>query len=293
MRERSAGYRTFTVINYIFLTLLAVACLYPFYYVVVASVSNPDQLIKHQGILLVPLKGMTLAGYRLVFSNKLVLSGYANTLFILFAGLMINLVLTTIGAYVLSLKELMLRKPLTILVIITMYFSGGLVPAYLNVRDLGLIDSIWSLILPGAITTSNLIIMRSAFLSIPDSLSEAAKIDGADHVQILFQIMLPLVKATLAVMVLYYGVSHWNAWFQASIYLRTPTRYPLQLVLRNILVESQTNEMMQDIGAAQSPQVLQLIKYSLIVVSSVPIIMIYPFLQRFFQKGVMLGAVKG
>ncbi len=293
MREKSSGYRIFTVFNYIFLTLLAAACLYPFYYVVMASVSNPDQLIRHQGMLLVPLKEITLKGYWIVFSNKLVLSGYANTLFILFAGLIINLTLTTIGAYVLSLKELMLRKPLTILIIITMYFSGGLVPVYLNVRDLGLIDNIWSLILPGAISTSNLIIMRSAFLSVPDSLSEAAKIDGAGHLQILFHIMLPLVKATLAVMVLYYGVSHWNAWFNASIYLRTPSKYPLQLVLRNILVESQTNEMMQDIGAAQSPQVLQLIKYALIVVSSVPIIIIYPFLQKFFQKGVMLGAVKG
>ena len=293
MAERSTGYRIFTIFNYILLTALAVVCLYPFYYVVVASVSNPDALVKHHGLLLTPLKEMTLDGYRMVFSNKLVLSGYANTLFVLFAGLVLNLALTTVGAYVLSLKDLVLRKPLTILVIVTMYFSGGLVPTYLNIKDLGLIDNIWSLIVPGAITTSNLIIMRSAFLGVPDSLSEAAKIDGASHLDILFRVMLPLVKATLAVMVLYYGVSHWNAWFNASIYLRTPSKYPLQLVLRNILVESQTNEMMQDIGAAQSPQVMMLIKYALIVVSSAPIIMIYPFLQRFFQKGVMIGAVKG
>lgn len=293
MKKRSKSYWIFTIFNYALLTGLAFACLYPFYYVVIASVSNPEELIKHRGLLFLPLKEMTLDGYRLVFSNKLVMSGYGNTLFILFVGLIFNLALTTVGAYVLSLKELMLRKPLTIMVIVTMYFSGGLVPTYLNIRDLGLIDNIWSLIIPGAISTSNLIIMRSAFLSVPDSLGEAAKMDGANHVQILFQVMLPLVKATLAVMVLYYGVSHWNAWFNASIYLRTPSKYPLQLVLRNILVESQTNEMMQDIGAAQSPQVLQLIKYSLIVVSSVPIIMIYPFLQKFFQKGVMIGAVKG
>lgn len=293
MKEKSTGYRVFTVINTIFLISLAFVCLYPFYYVVIASVSDPEQLIRHQGLLFVPLKNLTVAGYAMVFSNKLVLSGYANTLFILFTGLIINLILTTVGAYVLSLKELMLRKQLTILVIITMYFSGGLVPTYLNVRDLGLMDSVWSLIIPGAITTSNLIIMRSAFLAVPDSLSEAAKMDGANHLQILFKVMLPLVKATLAVMVLYYGVAHWNSWFNASIYLRTPSKYPLQLVLRNILVESQTNDMMQDVGAAKSPQVLQLIKYSLIVVSSAPIIMIYPFLQKFFQKGVMLGAVKG
>lgn len=293
MKDNSKGYRIFTVFNYIFLTLVALACLYPFYYVVVASVSNPDALMRHNGLLLAPLQEMTLDGYRMVFNNNLVMSGFANTFIILIVGLVFNLILTTIGAYVLSLKDLMLRKPLTILVIFTMYFSGGLIPTYLNIKDLGMLDSLWSLILPGAITTSNLIIMRSAFMSIPDSLPEAAKIDGANQVQVLFKVMLPLVKATLAVMVLYYGVAHWNAWFNASIYLRTPSQYPLQLVLRNILVESQTADMMQDIGAARSPQVQQLLKYALIVVSSLPIICIYPFLQRFFQKGVMIGAVKG
>lgn len=293
MRDNSRGYRIFTVFNYVILTAIAIACLYPFYYVVAASVSNPEDLMRHQGLIFKPLGELTLDGYRMVFSNKLVLSGFSNTFFVLFVGLAFNLVLTTLGAYVLSLKDLMLRKPLTIMVIVTMYFSGGLIPTYLNVRDLSMLDSIWSLIIPGAVTTSNLIIMRSAFLSVPDSLSEAARIDGASHVQILFKVMLPLVKATLAVMVLYYAVAHWNAWFNASIYLRTPSKYPLQLVLRNILVESQTGDMMQDIGAARSPQVQQLIKYALIVVSSVPIISIYPFLQKFFQKGVMMGAVKG
>lgn len=293
MIDKSRGYRIFTVFNYILLTAIAVACLYPFYYVLAASVSDPEELMRFQGLLLRPLGEMTLDGYRMVFSNKLVLSGFGNTFIVLFAGLAFNMVMTTLGAYVLSLKELMLRKPLTIMVIVTMYFSGGLVPTYLNIRDLGMLDSLWSLIVPGAITTSNLIIMRSAFMSIPESLSEAAKIDGATHVQILFSVMLPLVKSTLAVMVLYYAVAHWNSWFNASIYLRTPSKYPLQLVLRNILVESQTGDMMQDIGAARSPQVQQLIKYALIVVSSLPIISIYPFLQRFFQKGVMMGAVKG
>ncbi|MBP3543696.1 MAG: carbohydrate ABC transporter permease [Lachnospiraceae bacterium] len=187
----------------------------------------------------------------------------------------------------------MLRKPLTILVIITMYFSGGLVPSYLNIRQLGLMNSMWALVIPGAIQTSNLIIMRSAFMSLPDSLSEAAMIDGAGHFKVLTDIMLPLVKATLAVMVLYYGVSHWNSWFSASIYLRTPSKYPLQLVLRNILIENETSDMLQDIGSAYTPQVQLLLKYALIVVSTVPIIVVYPFLQRFFQKGVMIGAVKG
>lgn len=293
MKDKSLGYRAFTVFNYIFLIMVAVCCLYPFYYVVVASVSNPESLIRHSGLLLLPLKEVTLDGYRLVFKNKLVLSGFVNTYLILFIGLCFNLALTVIGAYVLSLKKLMLRKPLTILVIITMYFSGGLVPSYLNIRQLGLMNSMWALVIPGAIQTSNLIIMRSAFMSLPDSLSEAAMIDGAGHFKVLTDIMLPLVKATLAVMVLYYGVSHWNSWFSASIYLRTPSKYPLQLVLRNILIENETSDMLQDIGSAYTPQVQLLLKYALIVVSTVPIIVVYPFLQRFFQKGVMIGAVKG
>ncbi len=293
MREKSLGYRIFTIFNYVLLGILALACLYPFFYVVVASISEPEALMTHNGLLFGPLGKITFDGYKMVFSNKLVLSGFRNTFIILFIGLLFNMTLTTLGAYVLSLPKLMLRKPLTILVIFTMYFSGGLIPNYLNIRALGMLDSVWALIIPGAVSTVNLIIMRSAFMSIPISLSEAAEIDGATHVDILFKIMLPLIKATLAVMVLYYGVSHWNSWFNASIYLRTPSKYPLQLVLRNILVESQTQDMMQDIGAARSPQVQQLIKYALIVTSSIPIILIYPFLQRFFQKGVMLGAVKG
>ncbi len=293
MNDNTLGYRIFTVCNYILLGLLAIVCLYPFYYVIVASISEPEALMTHTGLLLAPLGDTTLDGYKMVFSNKLVMSGFKNTFIVLFVGLVLNMTLTTLGAYVLALPNLMLRKPLTIFVIITMYFSGGLVPTYLNIRSLGMLDSLWSLIIPGAISTSNLIIMRSAFMAVPPSLSEAAEMDGATHLDILFKVMLPLIKATLAVMVLYYGVAHWNSWFSASIYLRTPSKYPLQLVLRNILVESQTGDMMQDVGAARSPQVQTLIKYALIVTSSVPIIIIYPFLQKFFQKGVMLGAVKG
>ena len=293
MRDKSKGYRIFTVFNYILLTLIAVVCLYPFYYVVVASISDPESLLRHSGLLTHPLKEITLDGYRMVLSNRRVFSGYRNTLIVLAVGLVFNMVLTVLGAYVLSLKQLMLRKPLTIIVIFTMYFSGGLIPAYLNIQSLGMMDSLWALILPGAISTSNLIIMRSAFYTVPDSLSEAAEMDGANHLQILVKVMLPLVRATLAVLVLYYGVSHWNAWFGASIYLRSDSKYPLQLVLRNILINSDSQDMMADIPAAYSPQVMLLIKYALIVVSSVPILCIYPFLQRFFQKGVMIGAVKG
>ena len=283
----------FTVFNYIILTFIGLVCLYPLYYVVIASFSDPVKLISHDGLLLLPLKDYTLAGYRMVFQNKLVMSGYKNTLIVLVVGVCINMILTILGAYVIAQRKLLLRKPLTIFIIVTMYFSGGMIPAYLNVRDLGMMDSLMALIMPSAINTSTLLIMRSAFMSVPESLSEAAEIDGASHRQILFQVMVPLVKATMAVLVLYYGVAHWNSWFNASIYLRSSDKFPLQLVLRNILIEGQTNDMLSDVGSADNPQAVQLLKYSLIVVSTLPIMCIYPFLQRFFEKGVMLGAVKG
>ncbi|MDE6925685.1 MAG: carbohydrate ABC transporter permease [Acetatifactor sp.] len=293
MRYKSKGYTIFTFFNYIFLSLVGFACLYPLYYVVIASFSDPVKLISHDGMLLLPLKKFTLDGYRMVFSNRLVMSGYRNTLIVLFLGLCFNMVLTVMGAYVISLRKIMLRKFFTIMIIVTMYFNGGMIPTYLNVQSLGMIDSLWSLIIPGAITTSNLLIMRSAFMAVPESLSEAAEIDGAGHRQILLQVLLPLVKATLAVLVLYYGVAHWNAWFNASIYLRSASKFPLQLVLRNILIEGLNNDMLTDVGSADNPQAVQLLKYSLIVVSTVPIMCIYPLLQKFFEKGVMLGAVKG
>ena len=293
MEYKSKGYTVFTVFNYIILTFIGLVCLYPLYYVVIASFSDPVKLISHDGLLLLPLKNYTLDGYRMVFQNKLVMSGYKNTLIVLVAGVCINMLLTILGAYVISQRQLMLRKPLTIFIIITMFFSGGLIPAYLNVRDLGMMDTLLALIMPNAINTSNLLIMRSAFMSVPESLSEAAEIDGASHRQILFQVMVPLVKATMAVLVLYYGVAHWNSWFNASIYLRSSDKFPLQLVLRNILIEGETSDMLSDVGSADNPQAVQLLKYSLIVVSTLPIMCIYPFLQRFFEKGVMLGAVKG
>ena len=293
MEYKSKGYTVFTVFNYIILTFIGLVCLYPLYYVVIASFSDPVKLISHDGLLLLPLKNYTLDGYRMVFQNKLVMSGYKNTLIVLVAGVCINMLLTILGAYVISQRQLMLRKPLTIFIIITMYFSGGMIPAYLNVRDLGMMDTLLALIMPNAINTSNLLIMRSAFMSVPESLSEAAEIDGASHRQILFQVMVPLVKATMAVLVLYSGVAHWTSWFHASIYLRSSDKFPLQLVLRNILIEGETSDMLSDVGSADNPQAVQLLKYSLIVVSTLPIMCIYPFLQRFFEKGVMLGAVKG
>jgi putative aldouronate transport system permease protein len=289
----SNSYKVFTVVNYIILTGVLIATLYPIYYVVIASFSDADALAVHSGILLKPLQPFTLDAYKRVFANTLVRSGYINTLFILVVGLCFNMVLTSLGGYFLALKDVKFKNAIAMLILFTMYFNGGIVPMYLNVKSLGMMDSLWSLILPSALNTYNLLIMRSAFASIPDSLIEAAKLDGASHFKILKSVMIPLSKATLAVMVLYYGVGHWNAWFNASLYIQSPEKFPLQLVLRNILINSSTSNMTGSMNADDAVRFSEMIKYALIVVSSAPIVLLYPFLQRFFTKGVMIGAVKG
>ena len=290
MRKKINGYRAFTIINTIFMLFIIFIMAYPLYYVVVASFSDPNALFRHGGLLWAPLQPYTLRAYEMVFNHSLILSGFANTLFVLVVGLMVNLTMTVLGAYCLNVKGPMLNGLFTTMIIITMYFGGGLVPGYLNIKDLGLLDSLWALIIPGAITTTNLIIMRSAFRNIPESLTEAAVLDGAAHYQILTRVMIPLSKATLAVMVLYYGVSHWNSWFAASIYLRDSAKYPLQLVVRNII---NLTQMTEDTGVDEMAQMAELMKYALIVVSTVPILCIYPFIQKHFTKGVMVGAIKG
>ena len=294
--KTTPGYRIFTILNTIFMLLMIVITAYPLYYCVAASFSNPTQLTLNAGkLLLWPVEPYTMSAYQKVFSHSLFLSGWTNTLFVLVIGTVINMVMTILTAYTLSRRGLMLNTPITVFIVITMYFSGGLVPGYLNIKSLGLIDSLWSLILPGAISTYNMIIMKTAFASVPDSLVESAQLDGAKHITILTQILVPLSVPTIAVLILYYGVGHWNAWFAASIYLQTNSKFPLQLVMRNILNSANVNvnELMGDVGVEDQARYVELIKYALIVVSTVPILILYPFLQRYFVKGVMIGAIKG
>lgn len=294
LSQEGPGYRVFTVINTLLLILIAVITLYPMYYVVIASISDADEMGRQTGLLMYPVGKWNLYSYQLVFRNSLVMSGFGNTLFIVVVGLIINMSMTCLGAYVLAQKGAMLVSPLSMLILFTMYFSGGIVPTYLNISQLGLMDSLWSLIIPVAIDTYNLLIMRSAFASVPDTLTEAAKLDGASHFKILTRVFIPLSGATLAVMVLYYAVGHWNSWFRASLYIADPQKYPLQLVLRNILLLNQTSDMnasVTDLG--ELAKYAESVKYALIVVSSLPILILYPFLQKFFAKGVMVGALKG
>jgi putative aldouronate transport system permease protein len=189
----------------------------------------------------------------------------------------------------------MWSRPVMIMIIITMYFNGGLIPNYFNIKELGLYNSIWSLILPGAISTFNLIILRTAFLAVPDSLEESAKLEGANHFVILFRIILPLTMPTVAVLILYYAVGHWNSWFNAMIYLKTRTKFPLQLILREILIQNDSTSMTAGMSGDTGDKlaIAETIRYATIIVATLPILCVYPFLQKYFTKGVMVGAVKG
>lgn len=292
--RKTLGSRVFDFINIVALTLISIVTLYPFLYVVFASLSDGSQLETYMGMLWRPL-GFSTSAYSMVMNNADVWIGYRNTLFYVVVGTAINLVLTSLGAYVLSRRDFFWNKLLMPMTILTMFFSGGLIPTFIVMKGLGLYDSIWSLLLISGINTWNLMIMKTNFASIPQSLEEAASIDGANEFLILIRIVLPLSMPVIAVMILYYGVGHWNSWFNAMIYLRDRNKFPLQLFLREILISSQTSDMMNamDVGASDAQRVSEAVKYATIVVATVPILCIYPFLQKYFVKGVMVGAVKG
>jgi len=289
--KRSFGERAFAVFNYIFLGFIMLLCFYPVWYVLVASFSDSNLLMQHSGLLFKSL-GFNVDAYVKVFQNPMILKGYANTLFILVVGVVFDIIMTSLGAYFLSRKNVMFKKPIMMLIMFTMFFSGGMIPFYLNLRDLHLTKTLWGLIIPFMISTYNMIILRTSFESLPDSLIEAAQIDGASHFKILARIVLPLSKAILAVMVLYYGVGIWNAWFWASAIIRDREQYPLQVILREILLQNDVGSMSTGVSVADQEAVGMTIKYATIVVATVPILCVYPFLQRYFTKGVMIGAVK-
>ncbi len=230
--RQSIGERIFSLFNTIFLSVMILITIYPLYFCLIASFSDPIELSMNPGAILLPFTPFTLSAYSKVINHSLFVSGFRNTIYVVVVGTLINMALTIISAYVLSRKGLMLNRVLTFFIIFTMYFSGGLIPGYLNVRSLGMINSLWALILPGAISTYNLIIMRTAFKGVPDALSESAQIDGARHFTVMSRILMPVCLPTIAVLVLYYAVGHWNAWFGASIFLQDATKHPIQLVMR-------------------------------------------------------------
>ena len=290
--KKSKGEIIFGVFNHILLGLIALTCLYPMIYVLFASLSDSNMLMAHEGLLLKPL-GFTVSAYKSVVNNNMIHSGYRNTLFVLTVGVSVNMIMTVLGAYFLSRKNVYFKNVIMGMILFTMYFGGGLVPTYMTVRALGMEDSLWSLILPGAVSTYNLIIMRTGFAAVPESLHEAAEIDGANELCILVRIYLSLVKSTMAVILLYYAVTHWNSWFNAAIYLSDRSKYPLQLVMREILISNDVNSMSGASSAADTEMIAMSIKYASIIVATLPILAIYPFLQKYFVGGVMIGSVKG
>jgi putative aldouronate transport system permease protein len=291
MRE-SPGERLFGLGNVLFMLALVVVTVYPLLYVLFASLSSASELTQHRGLLFAPLD-LSLEAYRRVFQNPMILIGYRNTLFYVIVGTTLNVFMTALGAYALSRRNVLFKNPAMFFIVFTMFFSGGLIPTYLLVgQTLHMQDTPWALIVPGAVNTLNLIIMRTAFNAVPVALEEAARIDGASDWKILFKIYLPLSWPVVAVMILFYGVAHWNSFFPALVYLRDRELYPLQLVLREILISSNVQNMTTDVSSGDVLAIGETIKYATIIVATLPILLVYPYLQRYFVKGVAIGAIK-
>ena len=288
IENRSPGDRIFIGTVYIITGLMALMCLYPMLHVLFASISDPIRLMQHTGVILKPL-GFSLEGYKIVLKNPNIPVSYLNTIIYVVVGTSINILMTTLGAYALSRKGYMFKKTITLLIVFTMYFNGGLIPNFLLVKALGMYNTIWALVVPGAISTWNLIVMKTCFQTIPVSLEESARLDGANDFVILLKVFLPLSKATMAVMLLFYAVTQWSSWFNAMIYLSDRKKFPLQLIMREILIANSTsgNTMDSDVMFLE-----EVVKYATIIVSTVPVLCIYPFVQKYFMTGVMMGSVK-
>ena len=282
----------FSIFNYIFFTLLCIVMVYPFWHVIMMSLSSVEATAKG-GVFLWP-KGFNLDTYAKVFNDSTIWSGYFTTITVTLSGAFFGTLFTATTAYPLSKKYLPFSKTMLLLVLFTMLFSGGMIPGYLLMKNLGLIDNRLSLVLPGLVSAYNVIIMKSFFQSLPESLEESAKIDGATEVTVFWKIILPLSKATVATIALFTAVGYWNDYFSTVLYINSKERWALQAVLRYMLTN--TNQAMQSAGvsvAAATNVTAATIKSASVVVATVPILCVYPFVQKYFVKGVMIGGVKG
>lgn len=286
--KRTLGDRIIDAVIYSFLGCLSVITIIPFLQVLTISMSPSEEVIKY-GMHLFPVK-FDFEGYRSVFEYELIWKAYYNTIVRTVLGTVLSVLLTIIGAYPLSKKYLPNRNLWTGLIVFTMYFSGGLIPTYILVNSLGLRDSIGALIFPGAVSAFTLIVTRNFFMTIPESVEESARMDGANDIYILYKIMIPLSLPIIATISLWYGVGHWNAWFDCMIYMKTQSKFVLQYVLRMILLEGSIQDMAADQMVAVNSDTM---KMATLVVATLPIICVYPFLQKYFVKGVMIGSLKG
>ncbi len=287
--------RLFDGMIYIVLFLVLALMVYPLIYVVSCSFSDPLLVLRGE-IRLLP-RGFHLDSYAAVLKENKLLRGYMNTILYTVAGTLINILLTTTGAYALSCENLRGRKMITRFIIFTMLFSGGLIPTYIVVSNLNLLNTMWSIVLPNAVSVTNFIIMKSSFENgIPKDLKEAARVEGGSNIGVFTKIVLPLSKSIIAVMVIFYSVGHWNEYFNALLYITDKAKQPLQVILRDILISNELTEMMGNVNQLNSEtraMIAEGMKYSTIVLSSLPMILLYPFFQKYFVKGVMVGSVKG
>jgi putative aldouronate transport system permease protein len=290
MRQQSARWVDFILLFFVYLLLilLSLFTILPFMRVITISMS-PSEVTNSYGIHLIPLK-FDFTGYRIVFKNRLIGSSYVNSIFRTALGTVISVVLTFLGAYPLSKKSLPHRSLWTGLILLTMFFNGGLIPNYLLVKSLGIMNSIWALVLPGSINTFMLLVTRNFISTLPNHLEEQAKIDGAHELTILFRIIVPLSMPILATIALYSGIGHWNAWFDALLYISDEKKQVLQIILRRIILEGQQVDMNEISSSATS---LESTKMAALLVAIIPIMMVYPFLQKHFVKGILVGSIKG
>lgn len=291
--KKSRGDKVFDIVLISISLLIILVITYPLYFVIIASFSQPEAVLGGK-LRLLPV-GFNLESYKMVLTERKVWVGYRNTLLYTVFGTFINLVLTTLAAYALSRKDMPWRMPLTFIISFTMLFGGGMIPVYMVVRNLHLTDTPWAMIIPNAIATYNLLVMKNYFQSsIPEELQEAAAIDGCSHFKTLMKVVLPLSTPILAVIVLFYAVGHWNAFFNAVIYLRNQELFPLQIILRDILLQNSLEAVGGDLtGMYEKVMRGETMKYALIIVASAPVIIMYPFVQKYFVKGIMVGAIKG
>lgn len=289
--KKKPGDWIFMIVSTTVMIFLALITLYPFLYVLFASLSDPQRFLTFKGILLKPV-GFTLESYKAVINNPNILIGYKNTLFLVVVGTLMNVFFNSVGAYFLSRKGPIWRTPIVMMIVLTMFVSGGMIPTYLLIKKLHMFNTLWSLIVPGCMGTFNMIIIRTAFQAVPKGLEESAKIDGATDWVILFRIILPLSIPTIAVIGLFSAVSQWNSWFTANIYLQNKNLFPLQLILRNIVINSETSDMTIGSAMGNSYAMSFTIKYATVMVATLPILVVYPFVQKYFVKGVMIGSLK-
>lgn len=293
--QESRSDKVFVAFNYVFVWFLIAIVAYPLLYIAIASISDPN-LVNSGQVWLWP-KGITFEGFERVMKDSEIWIGYRNTIFYTVVGTFINLLVTLPGAYVLSRKDIKGTNIIMFLIVFTMFFEGGMIPTYLLVKNLGMVDTIWALLIPQAAAVWNVIVTRTFFAStIPKELEETAEIDGCSAFRMFFQIVVPLSMPIIAVMTLFYAVGHWNEYFQALIYLSNESLYPLQLFLKNILVSSQIDSTLvaEDASSlAEQQRIGEIMKYAVMIISMVPLLILYPFLQRYFIKGIMIGSIKG